>query len=79
MPSGALADQPGLLQPGQGQVKEPARPPVLQQPIPEAAQQAVMKAWIIEVEAERVLEVDPAPHRLGGSAVRVKLRRVVTP
>ena len=65
-----LADQPGLLQPGQGQVKEPARPPVLQQPVPEAAQHAVMEAGIVKVKAERVLEIDPAPHRLGGIAVR---------
>ena len=67
---GALADQPGLLQPGQGQVKEPVRPPVLQQPVAEVAQHAVVEARIVEVEAERVLEVDPAPHRLGGIAVR---------
>ena len=66
---GALADQPGLLQPGQGQVKEPVRPPVLQQPVAEVAQHAVVEAGIVEVEAERVLEVDPAPHRLGGVAV----------
>ena len=66
----ALADQPGLLQPGQGQVKEPVRPPVLQQPVAEVAQHAVVEARIVEVEAERVLEVDPAPHRLGGVAVR---------
>jgi hypothetical protein len=27
-----------------------------------------MEAGIIKVKAERVLEVDPAPHRLGGTA-----------
>ncbi len=29
-----------------------------------------MEARIVEIEAERVLEVDPAPHRLSGTAVR---------
>ena len=69
---GALADQPGLLQPGQGQgqVKEPVRPPVLQQALAEVAQHAVMEAGIVEIEAERVLEVDPAPHGLSSTAVR---------
>jgi len=67
---GPLADQPRLLQPGQGQVKKQVRPPVHQQPVPEIAQHAVMEAWIIEIEAERVLEVDPAPHRLGSVTVR---------
>ena len=67
--AGPLADQPGLLQPGQGQVKEPVRPPLLQQPLAEVAQHAVVEARIVEIEAERVLEVDPAPHRLGGVAV----------
>ena len=67
--AGALADQPGLLQPGQGQVKEPVRPAVLQQPVAEVAQHAVVEAGIVEIEAERVLEVDPAPHRLGGVTV----------
>jgi hypothetical protein len=66
---GALADQPGLLQPGQGQVKEPVRPPLLQQPVPEVAEHAVVEAGIVELEAERVLEVDAAPHGLGGIAV----------
>jgi hypothetical protein len=57
-PGGAVADQPGLLQPGQGQVKKPVRPPLLQQPVPEAAQHAVMEAplrdrsWL-SVAAER--------------------------
>jgi hypothetical protein len=63
---GALADQPGLLQPGQGQVKQPVRPPLLHQAVPEAARHAVTEAGVVEIEAERVLEVDPAPHRLGG-------------
>ena len=67
---GPLADQPGLLQPGQGQVKEPVRPPLRQQPVAEIAQHAVVEARIVEIEAERVLEVDAAPHRLGGIAVR---------
>jgi len=35
--AGPLADQPGLLQPGQGQVKEPVSPAVLQQPVAEVA------------------------------------------
>jgi hypothetical protein len=30
----------------------------------------VAEARIVELEAERVLEVDPAPHRLGGVTVR---------
>jgi hypothetical protein len=68
-PGGALADQPGLLPPGQGQVKEPVRALVRQQPVPEAAQHAVMEAGIVQVQAECVLEVDPAPHRPGGTAV----------
>jgi hypothetical protein len=67
---GPLADQAGLLQAGQGQVKEPVRPSFLQQPVAEVAQHAVVEAGIVELEAERVLEVDPAPHRLGGIAVR---------
>ena len=67
---GAVADQPGLLEPGQGQVKKPVRPPVHQQPVAEIAQHAVVKARIVKVEAERVLEVDPASHRLGGVTVR---------
>src|SRR5579859_6823490 len=29
-----------------------------------------MEAWIVKVKTERVLEVDPAPHRLSGTAVR---------
>ena len=67
--AGPLTDQPGFLQPGQGQVKEPVRPAFLQQPAAEVAQHAVMEAGIVEIKAERVLEVDPAPHRLGGVAV----------
>ena len=67
---GALADQPGLLQPGQGQVKEPVRSPVLQQALAEVTEHAVMEARIVEIEAERVLKVDPAPHGLSGTAVR---------
>ena len=67
---GAVADQPGLLQPGQGQVKKPVRPPVHQQPVAEIAQHAAVEAQIVEVEAERVLEVDPASHRLGSVTVR---------
>ena len=66
---GAVPDQPGLLQPGQGQVKKPVRPPVHQQPVPEIAQHAVAEARIVEAGAERVLDVDPAPHRLGGVPV----------
>src|SRR5215471_6300940 len=53
---GAVADQPGLLQPGQGQVKKPVRPPVHQQPVAEIAQHAVVEARIVEAGAERVLE-----------------------
>ena len=34
---GAVPDQPGLLQPGQGQVKKPVRPAVHQQPVAEIA------------------------------------------
>jgi hypothetical protein len=55
-------------QPGQGQVEEPVRPPLLQQPVTEVAQHAVMETGIVELDAERVLEVDPAPPRLGGIA-----------
>jgi hypothetical protein len=66
---GPPADQPGLLQPGQGQVKEPVRPPILQQPLAEVTQHAEMEAGIVELEAERVLEVDPAPHRLSGITI----------
>jgi hypothetical protein len=66
----ALADQPWLLQPGQGQVKEPVGPFFLQQALAEVAQHAVVEARIVELEAERVLEVDPAPHRLYGITVR---------
>jgi hypothetical protein len=58
---------PASFTPGQRQVEEPARPPLLlQQPVPEVAQHAEMEARIAGVEAERVLEVDPAPHRLSG-------------
>lgn len=67
--AGPLADQPGLLQPGQSQVQEPVRPPLLQQPLAEIAQHAVMEARIVEIKAERVLEVDPAAHRLDGVPV----------
>src|SRR6266566_7724105 len=67
--AGPLTDQPGFLQPGQGQVQEPVRPPLLQQPLAEVTQHAVMEARIIQIEAERVLEVDPAPHRLGSVTV----------
>jgi hypothetical protein len=35
---------------------------VLQQPLAEVTQHAEMEAGIVELEAERVLEVDPAPH-----------------
>ena len=67
---GSLADQPGLLQPGQGQVKEPVRPPFpFQQPVAEVAEHAVVEAGVVQVEAERVLEVDPAAHRFRGVAV----------
>jgi hypothetical protein len=67
--AGPLTDQPGFLQPGQGQVQEPVRPPLLQQPLAEVTQHAVMEARIVEIEAERVVEVDPAPHRLGSVTV----------
>ena len=54
---GALADQPGLLEPGQGQVQKLVCPPVfLQQPVAEVAEHAVAEAGIVELEAERVLE-----------------------
>jgi hypothetical protein len=55
---GALADSPASFPPGPGQVKEPVGPPVLQQPVAEATQHAVVEAGIVEPEAERVLEVD---------------------
>jgi hypothetical protein len=29
-----------------------------------------MKARIVKVKAERILEINPAPHRLSGTAVR---------
>src|SRR6185437_16254657 len=48
----------------------PVRPALLQQPLAEVAQHAVVEARIVEIEAERVLEADPAPHRLGGITVR---------
>jgi hypothetical protein len=69
-PGGALADQPGFLQPGRGQAREPVRPPVLQQPLAEVTQHAVVEAGIAGLEAGRVLEVDPAPHRPGSVTVR---------
>ena len=34
---GAVPDQPGLLQPGQGQVKKPVRPAAHQQPVADIA------------------------------------------
>src|SRR5215470_20016621 len=67
---GPLADQPGLLQPGQGQVQEPARPPRRPQPAAETAQHAVVEAPIAQIEAARVPKVDAAPHRPGGIAAR---------
>ena len=50
---GAVADQPGLFQPGQGQVKEPVGPAVLQQPAAEIAQHAVVEARIVRSSRAR--------------------------
>ncbi|MEY9940490.1 hypothetical protein ABH932_005296 [Streptacidiphilus sp. MAP5-52] len=66
---GALADQTGLLQAGQSKVQEAVRAPVLHQPLPEVGQHAVVEARIVQLKAERVLEVDAAPHGLRGVAV----------
>nr|WP_245589706.1 hypothetical protein [Amycolatopsis balhimycina] len=68
--SGALADQSGLLQTGQGDIEEAVRPAVALEAVAEVAEHAVVEAGIVEFEAERVLEVDTATHRLGGIAVR---------
>jgi hypothetical protein len=66
---GALANQSGLLQTGQGQIEKPVRPPVLQQAVTEVTEHAVVEAGVVQFEAERVLEVDATAHGLGGIAV----------
>jgi hypothetical protein len=50
-------------------VKKPVRPAVLQQAVPEVAEHAVVEAGIVKLKAECVLEIDPAPHRLGSVTV----------
>jgi hypothetical protein len=65
---GALADQSGLLQAGQGEIEEAVCPATLQQAVAEVAEHDVVESGVAEIEAESALEVDAAAHGLGGIA-----------
>ncbi len=66
----ALGDQPGLLHLLQGEVRQLAGAPVLGQAVAKVSQDAVVKARITGLQAERVLEAGPAAHCLGRLPVR---------
>ena len=67
---GAFTHEPCNLEPSQCEVQEPVGTVAHGQALPEVGQHAVVKAGIIEFQREGVLEVDAAPHRLGGLPVR---------
>lgn len=66
----ALLDQPRLFDPFQGEVEQQVRASLLQQPVAEVRQHTVMEAGIVQLQAERVCEVDAAGYGFGRRAVR---------
>ncbi|GAA2155661.1 hypothetical protein GCM10009760_55780 [Kitasatospora kazusensis] len=58
-------DQAGLLQPGQHEIEEGVGPAVLGETLAEVGQHTVVEAGIVQLQAEGVLDVDAAAHRLG--------------
>ncbi|GGX36334.1 hypothetical protein GCM10010341_67270 [Streptomyces noursei] len=67
---GALAHQPGFLQAGQREVEEAIGAVALGETVAEIGQHTVVEAGVVQLHGHRVLEVDPAAHRLGGLPVR---------
>ena len=65
----ARPDQPRRPTARQQQVEEQRLLRAHQQPRAERAQHRVVEAGVVQRQAERVLPVDPASHRLGGLAV----------
>jgi len=66
----ALGELPGLLHPLQGEARQLAGAPVLGQAAAKVSQDAVMKARIAGLQAERALEAGPAAHCPGRLPVR---------
>ena len=62
-------DQAELAQPGQQRLQQRRLHPAFDQPGPELAQHAEIEPLIVQLQAQAVLPVQPAPHRIGGLPV----------
>ncbi len=61
----ALTHQPGLGEPGQGEIEQPVGAVSFREPVAEIAQHTVMEAGVVQLQGQRVLEVDTTAHGLG--------------
>lgn len=62
--------QAGGSYPLQRQIQQMVGPIIFGETVAEVRQNAVVEPGVVQLQAEGVLEVDPAPHRLGGLPVR---------
>nr|WP_245550875.1 hypothetical protein [Nocardia niigatensis] len=62
---GAFAHQPGLGESGQSEIEQPVGAVTFGEPMAEIAEHTVMEPGVVQLQTERVLEVDATTHGLG--------------